>query len=108
MCQEFWDAHKEFQDKTGVYAQTFIWKIAEDYNNKAYEWHARYSIRHPVLCKLAMIVLSKPLGIGSSERSWKDVKKILSPTRNRTQQGRSVKMTTIVGKHCADKADVRF
>ena len=29
----------------------------------SYEWHARYSIRQPVLCNLAMIVLSKPLGI---------------------------------------------
>ena len=56
-----------------------------------------------MLCDLACAVLSKPLGIGASERSWKDVKKILMPTRNKTDHGRSVKMTTIVGEHCADK-----
>ena len=30
LCQEFWDAHQEFKNKTGVYAESYIWKLAED------------------------------------------------------------------------------
>jgi hypothetical protein len=51
--------------------------MASDENIQGYGWHQKYSLDcTDVLGKLAYLVLSKILGIGSAERNWKQVKKI--------------------------------
>ena len=51
--------------------------MASDENIQGYRWHQKYSLDcTDVLGKLACLVLSKILGIGSAERNWKQVKKI--------------------------------
>jgi hypothetical protein len=48
--------------------------MAADENCKAYQWHFKYSYpQTKVLGKLACLVLSKILGIGTAERNWKQV-----------------------------------
>ena len=84
LSQECWDAHKNVQNRDGSYNKEYIWALASHNDCKAYEWHQQYSKHAKVLCQLACIVLSKILGIGSAERSWKDTKKIYTPARNRT------------------------
>jgi hypothetical protein len=51
--------------------------MAADENCKAYRWHFKYSYpQTKVLGKLACLVLSKILGIGTAERNWKQVKAV--------------------------------
>jgi hypothetical protein len=56
--------------------------MASDENAKAYQWHYKYSLpTTKVLGKLACLVLSKILGIGTVKRNWKQVKAVKSSQR---------------------------
>ena len=53
---------------------------------EGFRWHAQYSIEQTteVLGRLACLVLSKILGIGTAERNWKQVKKVKKGDRAKT------------------------
>jgi hypothetical protein len=52
---------------------------------KAYKWHYKYSYHQTkLLGRLACLVLSKILGIGTAERNWKQVKAVKSGQRINT------------------------
>jgi hypothetical protein len=67
----------EYGDFTNKQDKANIWIMASDEYIQGYLWHQKYYLDWTdELGKLACIVLSKILGIGSAERKWKQVKKI--------------------------------
>ena len=95
-----------FVFRTGGYQQEFIWVLASNVDLLDYAWHFCYSYRSTeVLGKLACLILSKILGIGSAERHWKDVKRVASSSGRYKLDSDKVKMeSTLVGQHCAAKS----
>jgi hypothetical protein len=79
------EEYGDFTNKRGMFAHDNIWIMAKDENAKAYRWHYKYSLTTTkVLGKLACLVLSKILGIGTAERNWKQVKAVKSGQRVNT------------------------
>jgi len=70
-------------------------------------WHKKFSLySYPTLGKVACIVCSKILGIGSAERAWGDVKQ-LKTRKLDSLGGENTKMqATIFGNHCKVKAQI--
>ncbi len=61
----------------GHFAHVHNWFSMEDPSKKSYCWHQNYSLLYTeVLGKLACLVRSKILGIGTAERNWKQVKAV--------------------------------
>jgi hypothetical protein len=51
--------------------------VAAKHETDGFQWHAKYSIETTeVLGRLACLVLSKIVWIGTAERNWKQVKKV--------------------------------
>ncbi len=81
LINKFKDEYGDFTKKQGKFNKANIWIMASDENIQWYHWHQKYSLDcTDVLGKLACLVVSKFLGIGSAERNWKQIKK---------QEGRS-------------------
>ena len=77
LIDKFKDEYGDFTNKQGKFNKANIWVMASDENIQGYRWHQKYSLDcTDVLGKLACLVLSKILGVGSAERNWKQVKKI--------------------------------
>ena len=57
--------------------------------------------------RLNCLVFSKIVGLGSSERNWKELKRAKTPTRNQLEMEKLVKLTTIVDHHCGAKSERR-
>ena len=75
----FWNEYDNFVNRRGCFSHKYMWDAAQGDDVKAYRWHQRYSLQGTkVLGKLACLVLSKILGIGTAERNWKQVKYIKS------------------------------
>jgi len=63
-------------------------------------WHAKYSIETTeVLGRLACLVLSKILGIGSAERNWKQVKKFKKEDHTKTGVDKTTKQVLFFSQH---------
>ena len=60
-----------------------------------------------MLGRLACLVLSKIVGLGSSERNWKELKRAKTPTMNQLRSDKLAKLTTPVSHHCAAKSKRR-
>jgi hypothetical protein len=74
----FFDEHQMFMNQTGILNNDTMW-LAAGKNGfvVACQWHHSWTLpRTKVFGKLACLVLSKNLGIGTAERNWKQVKKI--------------------------------
>ena len=70
LIDTFMEEYGDFTNKRGMFARDNIWIMAADENAKAYRWHFKYSLpTTKVLGKLACLVLSKILGIGTTERN---------------------------------------
>ena len=75
-----------------------MWVIDESPGTLVNEWHKTYSVvPTKVLGKLACIVTSKVLGIGSSERNWKIVKHVKNGQRTNTDTIKCEKQELIYG-----------
>ena len=71
-------------------------------------WHLTWTVpRSTVLGKLACLVLSKILGIGSAERNWKQVKKLKSGDRSNLSMNVTSKITNVYGQYQRMKASSR-
>jgi hypothetical protein len=78
MTTKFFDEHKKFVNQTGILNSDTMWYPAgkSDFVVTCC-WHHTWTLpRTKVLGKLACLVLSKILGIGTAECNWKQVKKI--------------------------------
>ncbi len=70
LIDKFKDECGDFTNKRGKFNKANIWIMASDENIQGYRWHQKYSLDcTDVLGKLACLVLSKILGIGSAERN---------------------------------------
>jgi hypothetical protein len=77
-----------------------MWDAAWGDDVKAYRWHQRYSLQGTkVLGKLACLVLSKILGIGTAKQNWKQVKYIKSGLRSSTGTEKVKKQTALYGQY---------
>jgi hypothetical protein len=78
MTTKFFDEHQKVMNQTGILHNNTMWYAAGKSNFVvACRWHHTWTLpRTKVLGKLACLVLSKIVGIGTAERNWKQVKKI--------------------------------
>ena len=94
----FWVEYRDFTLRLGQFGDPDIWIIAENPNIAAYEWWSTYGLtRTEVLGKVACIVLSTNLGIGSAERHWKLMKKAKAGQRARISTDKCKKSSLIYG-----------
>lgn len=104
--------HKEYRDFTcrmGHFARVHIWVSAEDPLEKAYRWHQNYSLLYTeVLGKLACLVTSKILGIGTAERNWKQVKAVKVGQRTNTSILKAKYQVMIYSQYQQMKAQARI
>jgi hypothetical protein len=76
---------------------------------KAYKWHYKYSYHQTkVLGRLACLVLSKILGIGTAERNWKQGKAVKSGQRVNTTIDRTRKQVLIYAQYQQMRAQARM
>ena len=89
----------QFQNRTGdAFGREFIWNSSLIPKGKIAEWHSLYSRKQTkVIGTVSCRASGKPVGIGGSERSWADTKKVKSKTRNSMSSGRAEKQTLIYG-----------
>ncbi len=67
---------------------------------QGFRWHAKYSYDiTEVLGKLACLVLSKNLGIGTTERNWKQAKKVKKGDCAKTGVNKTSKQVLIYLQH---------
>jgi hypothetical protein len=101
--------HRNFANRTGTYDNTIMW--SEPDNDEfivSCHWHLTWTVpRSTVLGKLACLVLSKILGIGSAERNWKQVKKLKSGDRSNLSMNVTSKITNVYGQYQRMKASSR-
>jgi hypothetical protein len=101
MTIKFFYEHQKFVDQTGILNSDTMWYTAGKRDFVvACRWHHTWMLlRTKVLGKLACLVLSKILGIGTAKRNWKQVKKI--KYRNCANLGNEVtaEKTNIYGQY---------
>ena len=105
----FWNEFKQFQKKTGVsYAIKARWNTPDATNGNSHLWHEKYSLPYTeVLGYVACIVTSKRLGVGSAERSWKDVKQIKSGMASHMRADRIEKQSIIYTTARVEEARIK-
>ena len=100
--------HQEFGDFTGRHGRfnrSHIWITATDPSEQAYHWHQKYSLHcTEVLGKLACLITSKILGIGTAERNWKQIKAVKSGQRMNTGMDKTKKQVMIYSQYQQMKA----
>lgn len=105
LINKFHEELGDFREKRGHYARPHIWITAADDDVPAFRWHQRFSNScTEVLGPLSCLVLSKILGIGTAERSWKQVKAVKSGQRSRTSVLKTKKQVMIYGQYQQEKS----
>ena len=109
LIDTFMEEYGDFTNKRGMFARDNIWIMAKDELTKAYRWHYKYSLTTTkVLGKLACLVLSKILGIGTAERNWKQVKAVKSGQRVNTAMDKTKKQVLIYAQYQQTRAQARM
>jgi hypothetical protein len=97
--ETFCNEYDDFVNMCGCFSHKYMWDAAQGDNVKAYRWHQRYSLQGTkVLGKLACLVLSKIMGIGTAEQNWKQVKYIKSGLRSHTDTAKVKKPAALYGQ----------
>ena len=108
LIDSFMEEYGDFTNRRGVFAKDNIWIMAADESTKAYRWHYKYSYHQTkVLGKLACLVLSKILGIGTAERNWKQVKAVKSGQRVNTSIDKTKKQVLVYAQYQQMSAQAR-
>ncbi len=64
----FWDEFNNFQNRKRMFRHEYMWETKARDDTPAFRWHKRNSLHTTrVLGKLACLVLSKILGVGTAE-----------------------------------------
>jgi hypothetical protein len=105
----FWTEHDHFHSKCGPYAnRKHIWVSQDLADGNSHLWHKKNSLRYTaILGKLACLVCSKILGIGSAERSWGDVKHLKTDKRSKLSDVSTKMQSTIFGASCAERSRIK-
>jgi len=100
LIDKFKDEYGEFTSQQGRFAKDNIRMVAAKQETEGFHWHAKYSIETTeVLGRLACLVLSKILGIGTAERNWKQLKKVKKGDRAKTGIEKTTKQVLIFSQH---------
>jgi hypothetical protein len=109
LINTFHSEYREFSCHMGHFARIHIWVSAEDPLEKAFRWHQNYSLLYTeVLGRLACLVTSKILGIGTAERNWKQVKAVKSGQRTNTGVLKAKYQVMIYSQYQQMKAQMRI
>jgi hypothetical protein len=109
LINTFHSEYREFSCHMGHFARIHIWVSAEDPLEKAFRWHQNYSLLYTeVLGRLACLVTSKLLGIGTAERNWKQVKAVKSGQRTNTGVLKAKYQVMIYSQYQQMKAQMRI
>ena len=105
----FWAEFEDFHAKKGVYLNwDHIWNSMDIRNGLSHIWHKKNSLRFTkIIGRVACIVCSKILGIGSAEHSWGDVKNIKKDKRAHLSAEVTKIQATIFGSNSAETADLK-
>ena len=101
LCQtidHFFIDHKTFWSSTGPFQTSSIWKFFDIKDGKSYLWHNMYA--NPFTKVLGLVgcrMTSKNLGIGPSERNWKDYKHVQNGQSSSLQSESPEKKDIIYG-----------
>lgn len=108
LINTFHSEYRDFSCRMGHFARVHIWVSAEDPQEKAFRWHQSYSLLYTqVLGKLACLVTSKILGIGTAERNWKQVKAVKSGQRTNTSVIKAKHQVMVYSQYQQMKAKAR-
>jgi hypothetical protein len=101
MTTIFFDEHQKFVNQTGILSSDTMWYAAGKSDFVvACCWHHTWMLpRTKVLGKLAFLVLSKVLGIGTAKCNWKQVKKTKYGDRANLGNKVTAKITNIYGQY---------
>jgi hypothetical protein len=101
--------HRDFCNQTGTFAHDFMWNEPDKEERIVLcQCHLTWTVnRSIILGKLACLVLSKILGIGTAERNWKQVKKLKSGDRSNLSMAVTSKITNVYGQYQQMKARSR-
>jgi len=109
LINTFHSEYRDFSCHMGHFARIHIWVSAEDPLEKAFRWHQNYSLLYTeVLGRLACLVTSKILGIGTAERNWKQVKAVKSGQRTNTGVLKAKYQVMIYSQYQQMKAQTRI
>jgi hypothetical protein len=109
MLNTLWAQYEHFQNKTGHYAsRDHIWSSPDLERGDSHVWHRKNTLPgYTVLGKVACIVCSKILGIGSAERAWGNVKHLKTDKRAHLGGNTTKMQATMYGNHCRMKAQIK-
>jgi hypothetical protein len=100
LIDTFAEEYGYYTNSRGAFACENMWIIAAYDNCLAYLWHQKYSLNTTqVLGRLACLVLSKILGIGTAERNWKQFKAAKTGQRSRIATYKAKKQVLIYAKY---------
>jgi hypothetical protein len=101
MTTKFFDEHQKFVNQTGILKSDTMWYVAGNSDFVvACCWHHTWMLSATkVLGKLACLVLSKIVGIGTAKRNLKQVKKIKDGDRSNLGTKVTSKITNVYGQY---------
>jgi hypothetical protein len=101
MTTRFFDEHQNFMNQTGILKSDTMWYTAGKSDVVVVRcWHYTWTLwRTKVLGKLACLVLSKILGIGTAKCNWKRVKKIKDGDCSNLGTKVTSKITNVYGQY---------
>jgi hypothetical protein len=101
MTPKYVDKHQKFVNQTGILNSNTMWYAAGKSDFVvACHWHYTWTLsRTKVLGKLACLVLSKILGIGTAKCNWKQMKKIMYGDHANLGTKVTAKITNVYGQH---------
>ena len=109
MVHTFWMEYSDFTLKMGKFDNPDMWLIAGNPMQFAHEWHKTYSLpQTKVLGRLACLITSKNLGIGSAERHWKIVKRAKTGQSARLGADNAKKQYLVYGAAMQQRARFRL
>jgi hypothetical protein len=95
--------------RCGRFNWSHIWITAADPSEQGYRWHQKYSLHcTEVLGKLACLVTSKILGIGTAERNWKQIKAVKLGQRMNTGMDKTKKQVLNYSQYQQMKVQARI
>ena len=83
----------EYLNQRACWANTSAWNVADQ--REGHLWHEVHSLGCSMIRRLAMVVLSKPVGCGAPERSWADTKSVWTKAKATMTEERVEKKTRI-------------
>ena len=109
LIDTFWKEFEWWQSKEGPFkGMDHIWGSADVLDNGIHWFHKKWTYRTTkVLGRLACLVSSKILGIGSAERAWGDVKHLKTDKRSHLGPDTIKMQATLHGAWCAEKSKIR-